>query len=149
MKEPTEFFIGMQSMFRLYDRMLKKVCVRYDLTLIEADIISFLKYNPSRDTAVDIVELRMLSKGTVSKAVEALVRRSFLERIPDENDRRKIHLHLLMGADPVVKEICEVREAFFDIVLKGFSEEELEAEWYFLQRQFDNTMRAIEGREQP
>ena len=40
---------------------------------MEADIISFLKNNPGKDTAADIVELRMLSKGAVSKTVEALI----------------------------------------------------------------------------
>ena len=94
LKRSTELFIGMRSLFRLYDKMLKKVCTAHDLTLIEADIISFLQNNPGKDTAADIVELRMLSKGAVSKGVESLIQKSLLERIPDNKDRRKIHLRL-------------------------------------------------------
>ena len=62
--------------------MLKRVCTEHDLTLVEADIISFLQNNPEKDTAADIVELRMLSKGAVSKGVEALIQKSLLETDP-------------------------------------------------------------------
>ena len=90
MGRTTELFIGLRSLFRLYDKMLKRVCTEHDLTLVEGDIISFLRNNPEKDTAADIVELRMLSKGAVSKGVEALIQKSLLERIPDMEDRRRI-----------------------------------------------------------
>ena len=75
MKRSTELFTGFRSLFRLYDKLLKKVCMEHDLTVIEADIISFLQNNPGKDTAADIVELRMLSKGAVSKGVDSLIRK--------------------------------------------------------------------------
>lgn len=31
--------------------MLKKVCTEHDLTIVEADVISFLQNNPEKDTA--------------------------------------------------------------------------------------------------
>ena len=55
--------------------MLKAICEEYRLTLIEATIISFLHNNPAKNTAADIVELRMLSKGNVSQAVESLIQK--------------------------------------------------------------------------
>ena len=36
--------MGLRSLFRLYDKMLKKVCTEHDLTVIEADIISGKRY---------------------------------------------------------------------------------------------------------
>ena len=33
MKRTTEIFIGMRSLFRLYDKLLKKVCMEHDLTI--------------------------------------------------------------------------------------------------------------------
>ena len=65
MEKITELLMGFRSLLRLYDKMLKKVCREYDLSVIEADVVSFLQNNPGKDTAVDIVELRMLSKGAV------------------------------------------------------------------------------------
>lgn len=147
MKKSTELFTGMRSLFRLYDKLLKKVCMEHDLTVIEADIISFLQNNPGKDTAADIVELRLLSKGAVSKGVEALIQKSLLERLPDTEDRRKIHLKLMPQAGPVTETVNEVRDEFLETVLDGFTKEELEAQDRFLKKLFDNTKKAMEGRE--
>lgn len=147
MKRTTEIFIGMRSLFRLYDKLLKKVCMEHDLTMIEADIISFLQNNPGKDTAADIVELRLLSKGAVSKGVESLIQKSLLERIPDTEDRRKIHLRLKPQAGPVTETVNEVRDEFLETVLDGFTKEELETQDRFLKKLFDNTKKAMEGRE--
>ena len=76
MGRTTELFIGLRNLFRLYDKMLKRVCTEHELTLAEAEIISFLRNNPEKNTAADIVELRMISKGAVSKGVEALIQKS-------------------------------------------------------------------------
>ena len=139
--------IQQKDLIRLYDKMLKKVCTEHDLTVIEADVISFLQNNPSKDTAADIVELRMLSKGAVSKAVESLIQKSFLERIPDIEDRRKIHLKLKPQAGPVTESIDRVREEFLDTILEGFTKDEVELHRQFFDRLFENTKRAMEGRE--
>ena len=144
MTRSTELWMGLRSLLRLYDKMLKKVCMEHDLTVIEADVISFLQNNPGKDTAADIVDLRLLSKGAVSKAVESLLQKSLLERIPDTEDRRRIHLKLKPEAGPVTESIDEVREEFLNTVLDGFTKEELEMQSQFLDRLFENTKRAIE-----
>lgn len=147
MTRSTELWMGLRSLLRLYDKMLKKVCMEHDLTVIEADVISFLQNNPGKDTAADIVELRLLSKGAVSKAVESLLQKSLLERIPDTEDRRRIHLKLKPEAGPVTESIDEVREEFLNTVLDGFTKEELEAHAQFFQRLFSNTKKAMERRD--
>ena len=56
----------------------------------------FLYNNPGKDTAADITELRMLSKGNVSQAVESLIQKGSAKDGPlTRLDRRKIHLSLL------------------------------------------------------
>lgn len=146
MKRTTELFTGLRSLFRLYDKLLKKVCMEHNLTVIEADIISFLQNNPGKDTAADIVELRMLSKGAVSKGVDSLIQKSLLERIPDTEDRRKIHLKLMPQAGPVTATVDVVRNEFLETVLEGFTKEELEMQDRFMRKLFDNTKKAMEGR---
>lgn len=147
MNKTTELFMAIRSLFRLYDKMLKKVCTEHDLTVIEADVISFLQNNPGKDTAADIAELRMLSKGAVSKAVESLMQKALLERTPDTEDRRKIHLRLKPQAGPVTESIDLVREKFLDTVLDGFTEDELEMYGQLFDRLMENIKRAMEGRE--
>ena len=147
MTKSTELWMGLRSLLRLYDKMLKQVCTEHDLTVIEADIISFLQNNPGKDTAADIVELRLISKGAVSKAVESLIQKSLLERIPDTEDRRRIHLKLKSEAEPVTVSIDNVREEFLNTVLEGFSREELESHARFFQRLVANTKKATERRD--
>ena len=76
----TEFWMGIQRMVRLYEKMMREVCDRYRLSMVEVDIIAFLKNNPQKDTAADIVELRMLSNAAVSKGADALIQKGMLER---------------------------------------------------------------------
>ena len=146
MERTTELFTGLRDLFRLYDRLLKKVCMEHDLTVIEADIISFLENSPGKDTAADMVELRKLSKGAVSKGVDSLIQKSLLERVPDTEDRRRIHLKLTPQAGPVTESVNQVRDEFLSEVLEGFTKEEMEMQTRFLRRLFDNTKKAMEGR---
>ena len=71
MGRPTDFMTNTRRIIKLYESMLRTICEQYQLTLIEATILSFLYNNPGIDTAADIAELRMLSKGNVSLAVRA------------------------------------------------------------------------------
>ena len=125
MARTTDFLVTIRRIIKLYDNMLKGVCQQYQLSLIEANIISFLYNNPGKDTAGDIVELRMLAKGNVSQAVEALIRKSLLQRRQDNADRRKIHLSLLPAADPITRDMDTIRQQFHEEVFRGFSTEKI------------------------
>lgn len=116
MGQITAFLTGVRRITKLYEGMLEDICRRYRLTRMEANIISFLQNNPGKDTAGDIVELRMFSKSAVSQGAEALVRR---EQDPD--DRRKIHLSLLPKAKPITEEIETIRKRFTERIFAGFS----------------------------
>ena len=121
---------------------------RHKLTLIETTIISFLYNNPGRDTAADIVELRMLSKGNVSQAVELLIQKSLLKRIPDENDRRRIHLELLPDAIPITNEIDTIKETFRTELFHGFSKEEEEQLEFLNRKLMENAKNAFKMQQQ-
>jgi MarR family transcriptional regulator for hemolysin len=129
--------------------MLKPVCQRWGLAPLEATIVSFLYNNPGRDTAADIVEYRMLSKGNVSTAVESLMRKGLLQRRQDQGDRRRIHLSLTPRAKPITQEVEAVREAFRRQLFRGFTQQEQELFAQFQQRLAENTKIATEGRNDP
>ena len=128
MRSTTEFLTNIRRIMRLHDSMLRPICGRYELNMIEVTIISFLYNNPGKDTAGDIAELRVLSKSNVSQAVESLIQKSLLQRRQDKEDRRRIHLSLTSEANPITQEIEAVRESFRKQIFRGFTEEE--------QRQF-------------
>lgn len=113
-----------RRVMKLHENMLKDICEEYELTLTEAIIISFLHNNPEKDTAADIVELRMLSKGIVSQSVESLIQRSLLQREQDAMDRRKIHLTLMPSAQIITESIEQIQKKFYEEIFAGFSEED-------------------------
>lgn len=145
MRQTNTLLSNIRRIIKLYDNTLKPVCERYGLAPIEATIISFLFNNPGRDTAADIVELRMLSKSNVSQAVESLIQKSLLQRRQDTEDRRRIHLSLTSAAKPITKEIEEVREVFRKQIFRGFTEEEERQFAWLSERVAENMKIAVEG----
>ena len=139
MNEIIGLLDNIRRLVRLFDAMLKPVCAQFGLTSIEVTIISFLYHNPGRDTAADIVELRMLSKGNVSQAVESLIQKSLLRREQDKDDRRKIHLSLTENTKPIIKEIESVRDNFRSKVFHNFTIEERQQFAKFNERMALNT----------
>ena len=141
MKRTTDLLMAIRKTMKLYESMLKTVCEKYQLTQIEATIISFLQNNQERETAGDIAELKMLSKGNVSQAVEALIQKALLQRRQDTADRRRIHLSLTENAEPIMQDIETLRQQFEKKVFYGFSKEERELFASFNDRIMENSKR--------
>lgn len=143
----TDYLMNIRRIMKLHEGMLKQICAKYDLSLIEANIISFLHNNPEKDTAGDIVELRMLSKGNVSQGVELLAGKELLLRIPDKEDRRKVHLSLSEKAFPITEEIEQGKLTFQEELFSGFSEDDKKALEDLSRRIMENTEKALKRRE--
>ena len=114
----TYLLVLMQRIGKMHEQKLKELCRQYDLSLIEAKIIAFLHNNPTKDTAGDIVELRMLSKGNVSQAVDLLCQKGLLSKTADQTDRRK--------TQNVTRAIDTFQSAFYHNLFDGFSLEEFQ-----------------------
>lgn len=143
----TDYLMNIRRVMKLHESMLKQVCLKYDLSLLEANIISFLYNNPEKDTAGDIVELRMLSKGNVSKGVEMLAKKGLLLRSQDKEDRRKVHLKLSQKAKPVTDEIELEKRQFHEELFFGFTEEDKKQLEVLSNRVMENTKEALKRRE--
>ena len=144
MRQTNTLLPNIRRIVKLYESMLRPICDKYRLAPIEATIISFLQNNSGRDTAADIVELRMLSKSNVSQAVESLIQKSMLERRQDTRDRRRIHLSLTTEARPITDDIETVRETFRKQIFRGFSAEEQQQFVWFNERIAENIKTAAE-----
>lgn len=148
MQKTTEIWMGIQRTSQMYESMMNEVCKVHHLTGAEADVLAFLFHNPGKDTAADITQLRRLSKATVSKAVESLIKKSLIERNPDQKDRRKIHLKLLRASRSVIADILQVQKEFWQRVFSGFSQEELEQYMDFNRRIFENAYKKTQRRQE-
>lgn len=145
--QTTTFLMNLRLIVKLHESALKEVCEQYHLTLIEANIISFLHNNPGKDTAGDIVELRSLSKGNVSQGVETLIQKNLIKRTPDRTDRRKIHLSLLPDAKPVTETIDLLQTQLGEELFHDFSSRDFEQFNELNQRLMENAKNARKRRD--
>ncbi len=88
----------------------------------------------------------MLSKGNVSQAVDSLIRKRYLQRRPDENDRRKVHLSLLPAADPVSAKMQELRSDYEKRLFDGMTEEEHQTFIRLSNKVIENSKKIAERR---
>ena len=142
MNNPTQLLVSGQEMKRLYEKQFEGVCQRYQINQNEADILVFLANNPGFDTARDIVEMRMIVKSYVSTSVENLIKKGLLVRIPDENDRRVIHLHLTDKTIPIIADARAEQERFIKILFTGMTADEIKRFETLLAMIFDNANNA-------
>lgn len=143
----TDYLVTTRAIQKLHESMLKELCVRYTLTSIEAAIISFLHNNPGKNTAGDIVELRMLSKGNVSHAVDLLIQKGYLLRELDQNDRRRIHLYLTPESVPITAAIDRIQDGFFKELFAGFSKDDRQTFLNLNARIRDNALNELKRRQ--
>jgi len=139
------FFIRSRGMVKLYNSLFGSLLEKYQLTQLEIDILLFLANNPPFDTARDIVEKRHLAKSHVSSGVDSLASRGLLERSRQDGNRKTIHLRLTEKAAPIVEEGRAVQMRYGKLLLKGFSDQEMEQLFRFLERAAENVDAALAG----
>ena len=81
---------------------MEEATEKLSITHTEIEIIMFLFNNPDYDTAKDISELRKFPKSCVSKAVDDLIKKDYLESFIDISDRRILHLKLKEPSKPEI-----------------------------------------------
>lgn len=144
MGEHMEFVNGMRVITRYYDGQRRSACREMGISQMEFDILVFLKNNPGRDTARDIVALRRLPKSNVSQAVELLMGKGMLKRRQDTVDRRKVHLSLTEKAQEIMPRLLAAQQQFWEQAFRGFSQEEL-ACFTGMYRRIVNNLQQTEG----
>ena len=132
---------------RFYTKLFQPLAEEYGLSQLEIDILLFLHNNPECDTARDITNLRGFAKSNVSKAVEALSRRGWLDVRTDPSDRKLRRLRIKPAALDGLEALCTCQESFYTVLLKGFAPEEREALHRVLERLDSNIQKAMEDLE--
>ena len=112
---------------KMYERTLQEAAEKCGLTLPEADVLSYLRENPEFDTARDISLYREVSRAYVSKAVELLVNKGYIQITQDMADRRLLHLGITPAAQETSETLHEELFAFYDRITAGLSGKELRA----------------------
>ena len=80
-----------------------------------------------RKTVGIIERQRGMPRSLVSKSVDLLLKRGYLQASPDARDRRVARLRLLPPAQATVDRLVLAKEAFFSQLCRGITREEAEA----------------------
>lgn len=140
---PTYMWEHQNAIKTLYAKCVGSVCEQHNITRIELDILLFLANNPCYDTATDIVETRYLSKSQVSAAIKHMETCGYLRKEYAKNNRKTAHLCVCDAAAEIVADGQAAQKTFFNIMMRGISQEELDGMKYCMDRIFDNINRYL------
>lgn len=119
------------------------------LTQNEIELLLFLdrgRYN----TARDVSRMRGMPRSLVSKAVDQLVRRGYVETCQDQKDRRVVRLALLEPAHPVVERLVQARKEFYAQLCQGITQEEAAVFYTMVEKMVENLNRlALDDKQAP
>ena len=121
-----DYIHRMAQILKLYEYNLLPVMQKYDLLKIEIDVLMFLYNNPDYDRAKDIVSKRGIAKSHVSKAIDLLYKKGYLDIQIDHKDKRVNHLIILDKAKPIIMDGLACQKNFYDVFFKNLSVEEIE-----------------------
>lgn len=105
-----------------YDELLQK----FELTLLELQVILFLSEHEHSDRPVDILHTRHIAKSHLSRSIDELIQRGFLEKRVDKQDKRYIHLQLTPVTQNLVKTAHEQQRQLIKTIFAGVTMEERE-----------------------
>ena len=136
----------LQSVFRfrqMYQKCFRSLGEELHLTQLEIDILLFLKNNPERNTARDIVIYRGFAKSNVSKSVEHLEATGWLQVTQDPASRRMKRLTFCPERSKELNRLSLCQSQCLSRVFAGFSPEELQQFTALLGRADANIQSAL------
>lgn len=87
------------------------------LSMTEVHVLEAIK-NTSEPTMGNVASKLRITMGTLTTSINVLVRKNFVNRYRDENDRRKVFLELKESAKEVLKIHDEFHEEMVSSLLK-------------------------------
>lgn len=127
----------MMRMRRSLRTVLREAVLEEGLTPNEIEVLLFLEHG-TYNTARDISRLRGMPRSLVSKAVDQLVRRGYVESSQDKQDRRVSRLRLLPASQSAVQRLAQARGDFLSKLCKGVTQEEFTAFFSMVGKMVDN-----------
>ena len=98
-----EYIERLSNLFRKEARQAAAV---YGLQPVQLDALKYLGLcNRYSDTPLGVTDYLGMTKGTVSQSIKMLVDKNLVEKLPDKNDRRVVHLKLTIEGKRLLKSL--------------------------------------------
>lgn len=126
MDDRIEQLLSGQHYKKFQEAAYAGIMQEYALTSLDVRVLLFLEEHGNTNTARDIVNMHHFTKSNVSKSIDTLLERGYLQKEYDVHDRRCIHLQVQQSAAPIVQAVKKCNEEMNRILFRGISEEEME-----------------------
>lgn len=126
LNEKVELLLTGQQYKKFQEAYYSAILEKYSLSLVDIWVLLVLSEPGGYDTARDIVKVHGIAKSYVSKSINKLVEKGFLEGKHTKDDRRYVHLIVKEEALPVIDAMREQRKKMVKRLFQGVSKEQLE-----------------------
>ncbi len=114
------------SQFRhLVNQYLCDIKNSYHLQTIDIVILIYFYHAKEKNTARDVRELALFTKGHISQSINRLIEQGYVTKVKDTKDRRYLHHILTEKAQPLIDEIAVISREIRNKIFRGFTEEEV------------------------
>lgn len=132
-KTEMKILIGLHRNINDIDKKTLKIASEHGLTLSQFMVLEAL-YSKGDMTVGEVREKILSSVGTISVIVNNLVKMNYIERLPDEKDRRVCILRLTKDGSDVIRKVVPKNEAMIVNSMKVLTSEEKEKLSYLLKK---------------
>lgn len=108
------------------EKRVEAIIRQYDLRPIELDILVILYKEKDIDTAKEIIHRNHLSKAHISKSLDNLRIKGYIQLNEDKNDHRILHISLTDKSKEVINKAIDVYRECKEIIVKNINSDELE-----------------------
>lgn len=138
-------FTNLSKYKKLHEKKICTIHEKYDLRKIDVEIIIYLANCGEEDTARNIANTKMFTKGHISQSVKRLTDMGFVEAKHDENDMRVQHLKLTNKVQPLLDELLAQREKMERSIFVGVTDEEAKVMKRVFEKICANIMKEMNG----
>jgi MarR family 2-MHQ and catechol resistance regulon transcriptional repressor len=124
-KTELKIFIGMNRALNKINRATNKVYIKYGLTSGQFAVLEAL-YHKGDLTIGEVQEKILSTSGTIPVIVKNLEKEGFLEKRNDQNDKRRVILHITQKGRELMDVVYPENEAIIISMISIWSKEEQE-----------------------
>lgn len=129
----------------LYDMLIEKSAKKCGISKQEADVLLFFANNLEFNKACDAVVYRGFSKAYVSKALNALVKRNFIEIKNDTFDKRYQRIIVCDNAKETLAVLRCTQCEYFSLLKEGISSEDFLVHIEVVEKMKENIIKIMKG----
>lgn len=132
---------------KVYEKRCQVIMKQYDLRLADIEILYYVSQAGSKNMAKDIVDLGM-SKANVSKSVDHIREKGYVTLYEDKEDRRCVHIEVTEAAEPILREVRQIRKEMGKALTEGIPRENIDTMKRVMQQMQQNLSRELTEAEQ-